>query len=789
MSTTFNDMNEAQAHMLELIDNLEDKQIDDNQVKELKEKVDELFGESFKDMTLIQSDLKEILISYKSGRLTSDQFERMIISEAERSGFLVAMAEKLHLKLEKLFDMMATIIDAIECGDEISDTRISSLFLDMNNVMDSVKSISKVITTPSQSVSSSIMKLTLDLQKSDEKYNKEIEQITIIEEKKASLESKSFHEHKENNKEHIENNNKYHHQDKEHGQNTDSSNDAGIRMPRMLQKRSPGRMSIRANRSPQRDLEEDTISLASSFRVNVRVEAGCQTFHSGPIQTNSNFELETDRPRTSTPNKKRNKDNNQTRTNSHTHTTLTHTKTSSNEEFDDSPERKQVEVDPAEFSNLKISGAPAMLVFPKSVKESGKRSPTRKNSTTITVSQLEQVAKAAEHNVIIDTNFLEGEMKRIKAIEDSVLIKEKTLEERESYVEKKLKKMEKELLKKDREIQRLNSYMKSPVASSRKVFNEEKKDIAVIPSPDISAKNILENYEEEISPSKRKVLTIQGSSLKKGGDSSDVTKVNEVDFMNLSNPPSPMNPSPIKVEVQNNTEPPIGGGGDLEFQIPALNLVTEEQRGRPQLIDTASMHEPLTPDSQSVSTILGSYKAPLHFDAPTFKSSDLILIYPPSVKNQTTSTDDIETMLGPLLSKVPNKIEDFNDDIFDDPSRPATGQLPLVSQVGNGLLAVRTYRSIPPRDLKGEVKDSKNPLILLHNEFHDVLSNAFRARLISAAADDNTTKSIELAKTIFASIIPNLEKIDNVCAITLLEGIIIINNNNNIIIIIIITFR
>ena len=57
MSTnnTFNDMDEAQGHILELIGNLEDKgKIDDATIRDLKEKVDYLFGETFKDMTTIQ---------------------------------------------------------------------------------------------------------------------------------------------------------------------------------------------------------------------------------------------------------------------------------------------------------------------------------------------------------------------------------------------------------------------------------------------------------------------------------------------------------------------------------------------------------------------------------------------------------------------------------------------------------------------------------------------------------------------------------------------------------------
>jgi hypothetical protein len=756
MSTnkTFNDMDEAQGHILELIGNLsEDKnKIDDATIRDLKEKVDQLFGETFKDMTTLQHDLKDILISFKTGRLTSDQFERMIMSEAERSGFLVAMAEKLNEKLESLFEMMATIIDAIEGGDEISDTKISSLFLDMGNVMDSVRSISKVIATPSQAVSSSITKVTLDLKKSDEKYNREIEQINIIE-KKTMTESKN-QESRENNREHIENSKKNHGSE----ENTDSSIDAGIRKPRLLQQGSPGRMSIRALKSPTRELEEDTISLASNFRVNVRLEAGCQTLHSGPIEQNERGE----RARTLTPNKskRKNEDNSYTHTHTHTHT---NTKTTSSNE-DDSPERRHMEVvDPTQFNNLKINGAPAALVFPKSTKDSSRTSPSRKGSALGTQQVVEQITKAAELKAVFDSTFLEQEMKRIKAIEESILVKEASLEEREKAMTKKLKKMEKELQKKEKEIQRLNSYTKSPKGSIRKTLNDEI-DKASPEKPsvdaDISGKAILENYEVELS-TPIKSLSVLGNSYKK--DKSPKNEAFVDDFINLSAPNTPG--VPLIEDLSKNEFYAIASDG-LQFQVPALNLIPEDQIGRPQL-KGSSVQEPLTPDSLSVSTILGSYHAPFNLNAPP-RNNDLILIYPPSTKDQVTNTDDIDEVLGPLPVKP--KVDDFNDDIFDDPSRPTTGQLPLVSQVGTGLLAVRTYRNIPPRNFKGDLKESKNPLLLLHNEYYDELSNAFRARLMNAAVDDKSTKSLEFAKSMFASIIPTLEKIDNACAVCVLEG-------------------
>jgi len=742
----FDGMNQAQDHILELIGNLEEKKIDDAAVIELKEKVDRLFGETFKDMTTLQHDLKDILISFKSGRLTTDQFERMIMSEAERSGFLVAMADKLNQKLERLFEMMTTIIDAIEGGDEVADTKISTLFLDMSNVMESVRSISKVITSPSQAVSSSIMKLTIDLKKSDEKYHKEIEQINIIEEKRALTESKN-QEHKDIiDRDNIEVN-KYHGND-----NTDSSNEAGIRKPRMLQNGHPGRMSIRVLKSPVRELEEDSVSIASSFRVNVRVEAGSQTTHTGPLHQNEKGTGE--RPRSTTPGKsKRKNDDHIPLIVTHTVVTHTTTKTTSSNEEDSSPDKKYQEVDPNQFNNLKISGAPATLVFPKSLRD-GNRSPTRKASTTVTAQMAEQFAKAAELKAVIDTAFIDEEIKRIKAIEESVLVKEASLDEREKAINKKLKKMEKELQKKDKEIQRLNSFTKSPKGSFRKAINDESEKIDKgALDEDVSVKSILDNYEVEISTPK-KALSVLGSSFKK----EKLINVEGDDFINLSVPNSPE--VPLKDDVVINKDE------GLQFQIPALNLIPEDQVGRPQLKDT-SVHEPLTPDSLSVSTIIGSYHAPMHYNAPP-RTSDLILIHPPSVKDQVTSTEDIDIILGPLLQKP--KIDDFNDDIFDDPSRPGTGQLPLVSQIGTGLLAVRTYRNIPQRNFKGELKESKNPLVLLHNEYYDELSNVFRARLMNAAVDDKNTKSLELARVMFASIIPTLEKIDHSCGISLIEG-------------------
>ena len=757
MSTnnTFNDMDEAQGHILELIGNLEDKgKIDDATIRDLKEKVDYLFGETFKDMTTIQHDLKDVLISFKSGRLTSDQFERLIMSEAERSGFLAAMAEKLNEKLESLFEMMATIIDAIEGGDEISDTKISSLFLDMGNVMDSVRSLSKVITTPSQAVSSSITKVTLDLKKSDEKYNREMEQIIVIE-KRTSTESKS-QENRESKSENVAENSKTKHANDE---NTDSSIEAGIRKPRLLQLGSPGRMSIRALKSPTRELEEDTISVASNFRVNVRSETGSQTIHSGPIVQQHNERGE----RSQTPNKSKRKsdDNihNSHHTHTHTHTQTTTKTTSSND--DDSPERRQTEVvDPTQFNNLKINGAPAALVFPKSSKES-RTSPSRTGSLLGNPQVVEQMSKAAELKAVIDTTFLEQEMKRIKAIEESILVKEASLEEREKAMAKKLKKMEKELQKKDKEIQRLNSYTKSPKSSIRKSLNDDVDKVSPdkpTADADISGKAILENYEVELSTPK-KSLSVMGSSYKKEKSQKDAFAD---DFINLSAPNTPG--VPVIEQLSNDFFAPASDG--LQFQVPALNLIPEDQIGRPQL-KGSSVQEPLTPDSVSVSTILGSYHAPLNMNAPP-RNSDLILIYPPSTKDQVTTTDDIDDVLGPLPVKP--KVDDFNDDIFDDPSRPTTGQLPLVSQVGTGLLAVRTYRNIPPRNFKGELKESKNPLVLLHDEYYDELSNIFRARLMNAAVDDKTTKSLDFAKSMFASIIPTLEKIDNACAVCVLEG-------------------
>lgn len=101
-----------------------------------------------------------------------------------------------------------------------------------------------------------------------------------------------------------------------------------------------------------------------------------------------------------------------------------------------------------------------------------------------------------------------------------------------------------------------------------------------------------------------------------------------------------------------------------------------------------------------------------------------------------------------------------------------TGQLPLVGddQAYPGILQTRTYRDVPPRDFRGILRESQNPLLELLHEYADCIDEVYHAPLCSAASTSlavHSATSGDVIEAMFKSTIASLEKLDASCLVLL----------------------
>jgi len=200
------------------------------------------------------------------------------------------------------------------------------------------------------------------------------------------------------------------------------------------------------------------------------------------------------------------------------------------------------------------------------------------------------------------------------------------------------------------------------------------------------------------------------------------------------------------------------------------------------------------------------YASPINIPPPQLSKPmpEMIVIFPPKTVNKSTTTDDLlmaasgQSKVLPGVSQIQhskilitsrhgnaggNKKEPMSDMLLGDSLTLGTDQsqilaeeqpdpnlrkdLPTVhSQDG---LVTRTYRHIEPRDIKREVAQSDNPLLLLYREYKDCIPDVFRGPFLDAASGASQLKVQNIFHKLFSSILPDMRKLDGSSSIVLKE--------------------
>ena len=190
---------------------------------------------------------------------------------------------------------------------------------------------------------------------------------------------------------------------------------------------------------------------------------------------------------------------------------------------------------------------------------------------------------------------------------------------------------------------------------------------------------------------------------------------------------------------------------------------------------------------------------------------DMIVIFPPKTVNKSTTTEDLlmditsaSSLSGgqkKLSTKVLITSRDRSGNFTTKKSKePLSDMLPsennslvmstssLVHHSNQRILpheanlrkdlptvaskdgfATRTYGHAVPRDIKKELAQSENPLLMLYDEFADVLPDVFHVQLLDAASGKSSLKAAGTFNKLFTAMLPDIHKLDNSTSIVLKE--------------------
>lgn len=105
-----------------------------------------------------------------------------------------------------------------------------------------------------------------------------------------------------------------------------------------------------------------------------------------------------------------------------------------------------------------------------------------------------------------------------------------------------------------------------------------------------------------------------------------------------------------------------------------------------------------------------------------------------------------------------------------EPSNIRKGPLQLVDRDEMGVLMTRTYRHIPPRDFHAVLRECDNPLLEMVHEYGGYIDDVYKAALQQAAGVSAvTTANARVITKLFEVLIPDLEKLDASMLIVLKE--------------------
>ena len=129
----------------------------------MKDSMDFLMGVYFEQHLDLDSEMNGLLDNLRRGLATQEELESMLKADQSRSGFVLKMAGSLKIQLENVFELFGSVLDSVYKGGAFPIDAVNHLYSDMNIVMDSVDFISKVVSTPAKTLSSTLDQVENDL--------------------------------------------------------------------------------------------------------------------------------------------------------------------------------------------------------------------------------------------------------------------------------------------------------------------------------------------------------------------------------------------------------------------------------------------------------------------------------------------------------------------------------------------------------------------------------------------------------------------------------------------------
>jgi hypothetical protein len=126
---------------------MEDLENSDNKNVELancQNKVDRLFGKLSDNHSTLTADVKEMLDNLRAGKVSPDELEKLLVGEREKVSYSLNLADNAKKSLENVMAFVQHFVNDVERGKPVPKDSFSSLYHELDNIADSMNSMSKV---------------------------------------------------------------------------------------------------------------------------------------------------------------------------------------------------------------------------------------------------------------------------------------------------------------------------------------------------------------------------------------------------------------------------------------------------------------------------------------------------------------------------------------------------------------------------------------------------------------------------------------------------------------------
>ena len=775
-------LGESQETLALLLESLDEKGVNISERADvLKEVVDELFSKTNMSHVAAAEDLRSILNAFSSGSVISPSvIENIINTEITRSSFLLNIANSLHLQLENLHSVMHDMVDHVEHGDSWPDISMHTLSRDINFMMQSVDSITKIVQTPSSRMHHTISQV-------ESKIKPHVENILLKSKDQYMQESPEKRKRKKDVSKTTEgktvkvlvdvtegtpslatinkNNATYSPPPKSESSNSNANINNMAAVP--VTNPSHYDTSHFRNHSTSAAAVTDSfvtpLTPITSIRVIAKTESFCQTEHTGPVESATSK------------------------------VSNTNDRFDGNESVGSAIVFEQGSVSSLgsndDIGSLKIEGR-----RPYSTDKSKRGKSPHKS---VEGKRQAKIQDSSDEGEISDNKNTKDKLRNGPKL-DEVKLKLQEIEDREVALNKRMLDFETEVSVK---VQQLVAQEIEKVKSTIAAVDEKQ----IIAAPAVSRVEIdvsiptIDPTLESSAPlgteeSGLKVLgrsykgkalsasPVMSKSSKKSISTPVLTEVVPKDSEIILGTTATSRPNTIDTgtsydlpEIKENRAinsdkmlPKVGVQvkRDVVIYVP-FNSPVLTDCGSPEV---ATSRSEVASMASSINDTISERQYPHNCKETT----QMLLLLSPNRKDKMTSTEDlIATKVSrPNFGVSPftphNKgvdeqkslasFDNMDDFLDEDEYANDVTELAIVSQIGG--MVTKSYRRIPKRKLVDELANSKTPLMLLYNEYMDVLDEYHSAKLLNYMVDQGTLESKKAVHKVFSLMYPVVEKID-----------------------------